>query len=99
MGAKALKLASILAEEDRQLGFKGTRTFTHGCEECYLGSASPSGLLHYEKDLGKAFSLPFSAFCTYDARRLVDLGLQNLIINLYQFHGQIIGKGLACPNE
>lgn len=97
--AKALQSAVKLTQEDRELGFKGTRTFTPSTEQYYFEYGSPSDLLRYEHELGPSFNLPFSAFCTYNAGRLVDLGLQDLLIRLFQPHGQIIAKGLAFGSD
>jgi hypothetical protein len=93
--AKALQSAVRLTQEDRELGFKGTRTFTPSTERYYLEYCSPSDLLRYERELGPSFSLPLSGFCSYSSRRLAELGLHDLLISLFQPHGQIIAKGLT----
>lgn len=93
--AKVFQSAANLTQGDHELGFKGTRTFTPSTEQYYLGYASPSDLLRYEYELGPSFNLPLSGFCTYNASRLVDLGLLDLLISLFKPHGQIIAKGLA----
>ena len=93
--AKALQSATKLIEEDRELGFRGTRTITPSTEQNYLEYGSPSDLLRYEQGLGPNFNLPITAFCTYSSGRLVGLGLQELLISLFQPHGTIIAKGLA----
>ena len=98
-GAKAIQSAVRLTEEDREFGFKGTRTFTPGAEQYYFECGSASELLRYEEELGRTFNLPLSAFCTYSGRRLVDLDLSDLLISLFKPHGQIIGKGLAFARE
>jgi len=97
--AKAIQSATKLTEEDRELGFRGTRTITVSTDQYYLTYGSASDLLRYERELGRTFNLPFSGFCTYNARNLVDLGLQELVISLFEPHGQIIGKGLALSKD
>ena len=95
--AKAIQSAARLTEEDRELGFRGTRTITPDSEQYYLAYGSESDLLRYERGLGQTFSLPLSAVCAYNASKLVGLGLQELLVNLFEPHGQVIGKGLALP--
>ena len=93
---KALHSALKLIQEDEEFGFKGTRTFTTSTEPHYSNYGSPSDLLQYERELGRSFNLPLSAVCTYSARGLVDVGLDDLLLTLFKPHGQIIFRGLAC---
>lgn len=95
--SKALQSAVRLTQEDQQLGFKGTRTFTPSTEQYYLKYGSPSDLLRYEQGLGPTFNLPLLGFCSYNARRLAELGLHDVLISLFQPHGQIIAKDLTWP--
>ena len=97
--AKAIQSATKLAEEDRELGFKGTRTITQSTEQYYFAYCTPSSLLQYERELGQTFPVPLSGFCTYNARNLVDLGQQELLIPLFESHGQVIGKTIALPKD
>jgi hypothetical protein len=97
--AKAHLSATKLIEQDCEVGFKGTRIITPNSEQYYLRYGSPSDLLQYEQELGQTYNLPLSGFCTYNARRLADLGLHDLLLNLFPPHGQIIGKALACARD
>jgi hypothetical protein len=92
---KVFQAVLSLSQEDREFGFKGTRTITPSTEQYYFEYGSPSDLLRYEHELGSNFDLPLSGFCTYNARRLVDLGLEVFLISLFQPHGHIIAKTLA----
>ena len=101
-GPKASQTIMKLAQEDHDLGFKGSRIIT--LKEHYLEYATPSDLLQYEREIKRAYNartqnLPTSGICMYRARRLVDLGLHELLMNLFQPHDQIIGKGLAWAKD
>ena len=90
--AKARRSSVELLQQDRQRGFQGARLFGLYTEQ-YFEYASPADLLGYEQE--PSFNLPVSAICTYNAGRLAGLGLHNLVLNVFQVHGQIIGKGIA----
>lgn len=85
-----------LVQEDHDGGFKGTRVIS--LSEYYLDYISPSDLLKLERELGRTFNLPFTVICTYDAHKLLKLGLGELLLSLFQHHGRIIGKELTIEN-
>ena len=93
--AKALESKRKIVETDRQLGFKGTRIL--GLSEHYLNYGSPSELLEFER--ASTSVPPLTAFCTYDGRAMLDQGLHELLIRLFEFHDEFIGKGLAWSKK
>ena len=99
---KAAQTLMKLAQEDHDLGFKGSRVIA--LTEHYLEYGSPSDLLQYEREINRVYNartqdLPTSGICMYRVSRLADLGLHDLLFNLFPLHDQIIGKGLAWTRD
>ena len=95
--AKALQSRRKMVETDHQLGFKGTRIL--GLSEHYLDYASPAELLENERRSAPSPDLPLTALCSYDGSAVLDQGLHETLIRLFEFHDEIIGKGLAWSRK
>ena len=92
----AFQLMKKLAQESRDAGFKGTRVISRA--EGHLEYSTPSALLRFEREIGRTFNFPISLICAYDGHKLVELGFDELLLSLFQYHGTIIGKELAIEN-
>ena len=93
--AKAYEGRRKIVQTDRQLGFKATRIL--GLAEYYLDYASPSELLQFER--ASSSLPPLTSLCSYHGPRLMDRGLHELLIGLFEFHDEFIGKGLAWSRK
>lgn len=90
--SKRNETAMKFAQQNRELGFRGTRVI--GLCTHYLEYDSPSDVLRYERERGGR-RISISGICCYNAHWLIESGYHEFLLGLYEVHSQIIGKGLA----
>lgn len=96
--AKGSQSKRKMVETDSQLGFKGTRLL--GLSEYFLDYASPNELLEYERASGApSTDSSMTALCSFNAPTLLDRGLHEPLIRLFEFHDEFIGKDLAWSRK